>query len=380
MPDLLGRVYRLVATSGEQWLSLRDLALIAASGASQGEFARAVGLDDSKLSKSLGGTRRFSSLDLANIADVHQVTVDWLLTGEQPVLALAARSASGSARRAIEAADELAELCENITLVGYGQPWRPLEPDVSSGGAVEQGQALAEAALRRVREAGRNETEADLPLLVEDLLGIDVAVADLGPGCDGLSVSSQDVKLIVLATSTLPARQRLTLAHELGHLLAGDDRETLHVDPDVDGGDGARKPAEVRADAFAAAFLMPTDALVEAVGAHLDQGGLATLAGVRRVSPRVLADRLADLDLIDAAGSRGLRSMTTARAAHLGGWLHEFSRAVDAASSERTPGLLRSALYDAYDSHDTTLHPYARLLKADVDRLQESLEFDLVGA
>lgn len=66
--------------------------------------------------------------------------------------------------------------------------------------------------------------------------------------------------------------------------------------------------------------------------------------------------------------------MTTARAAHLGGWLHEFSRAVDAARSQWTPGLLRSALCDAYDSRDATLHPYARLLKTDVDRLQASLE------
>lgn len=355
--------------------------LIEASGANQGDFARAIGLDDSKLSKSLGGTRRFSSLDLANIADVHRVTVDWLLTGEQPLLALAARSSGGSARRAIEAADELAELRENVALVGYQQPWRPLEDAPSGGRWVDQGRALAEAALRRVREAGRDEKEADLPLLIEQLFGVDVAVTDLGPGFDGLSVSSEDVKLILLATSTAPARQRFTLAHELGHLLAGDDQEMLHVDPDIDSGASRREPTEVRANAFAAAFLMPADTLVEEVGRRLDQRGFAALVGTRRVSPKALARRLADLRVIDAGKREELQPMTTARAAHLGDWLHEFSQAVDAASRERTPGLLRNALYDAYDSQAATLQPYARLLKADVDQLQASLESDsLVGA
>lgn len=361
-----------------QGVAERVRELITVSGISQGDFARTIGLDDSKLSKSLGGTRRFSSLDLANIADGHHVTVDWLLTGQQPLLALAARSAVGSTRRAIEAADELAELRENIALVGYGQPWRPVEIDASGRGWVDQGRALAEAALRRVREAGRAETEADLPLLIEDLFGVDVAIADLGPGVDGLSVCSEDVKLVLLATSTAPARQRFTLARELGHLLSGDDREMLHL-ADI-GGTEPREPVEVRADAFASAFLVPADALVEVFGAPLNQQGFATLVGARRASSRVLARRLADLGLIDDSTVEELGSMMTARAAHLGGWLHEFSRSVDAASSERTPGLLRSALYDAYDSRDTTLHPYARLLKTDVDRLQKSLDHDLVGA
>lgn len=58
--------------------------LIGASGLSQGQFAEAVGLDAPKLSKSLSGVRRFSSLDLARIAEHAGRTVDWLLTGEEP--------------------------------------------------------------------------------------------------------------------------------------------------------------------------------------------------------------------------------------------------------------------------------------------------------
>ena len=47
----------------------RVLSLIEASGLSRRAFAQDIGLDDSKLSKSLSGARRFSSLDLARIAD-----------------------------------------------------------------------------------------------------------------------------------------------------------------------------------------------------------------------------------------------------------------------------------------------------------------------
>ena len=76
---------------------VRDL--IQASGLSQGDFALRVGLNDSKLSKSLSGARRFSSLDLARIAEICEVTVDWLITGDEPPLALAARTTGGSAGR-----------------------------------------------------------------------------------------------------------------------------------------------------------------------------------------------------------------------------------------------------------------------------------------
>ena len=88
--------------------------------------------------------------------------------------------------------------------------------------------------------------------MVEEVFGADVAVAALGSGFDGLSVSSDDVTLILLAATTMPARQRFTLAHELGHLLAGETRERLRRGlPDAgramaDGGGRAPGPFEVR--------------------------------------------------------------------------------------------------------------------------------------
>ncbi|MDA8372244.1 MAG: TetR family transcriptional regulator C-terminal domain-containing protein [Nocardiopsaceae bacterium] len=51
------------------------------SGRSQREFAGAMDLEPSKLSKSLKGTRRFTAEELIRIADVADVTVNWLLNG-----------------------------------------------------------------------------------------------------------------------------------------------------------------------------------------------------------------------------------------------------------------------------------------------------------
>ena len=132
----------------------RVLSLLEASGQNRRTFAQDIGLDDSKLSKSLNGARRFSSLDLARIADKCRVTVDWLFTGEEPALAVAARTTSGQARTALEAAKQYSTMREDLAVFGWEQPWRPLEAEIPGGTYAEQGKALAAAALARAAEAG----------------------------------------------------------------------------------------------------------------------------------------------------------------------------------------------------------------------------------
>ncbi|GAB3052934.1 hypothetical protein GCM10027079_18790 [Sediminivirga luteola] len=59
----------------------RVRACIAQSGIPQREFAKRIELEETKLSKALKGTRRFSPDELIRIATVAGVTVNWLLTG-----------------------------------------------------------------------------------------------------------------------------------------------------------------------------------------------------------------------------------------------------------------------------------------------------------
>jgi len=69
---------------------------------------------------------------------------------------------------------------------------------------------------------------------------------------------------IILDASEVPTRQRFTMAHELGHALNGEDGEFRQDNPD--NYSPAKRRAEIKANRFAAEFLMPrpiVTALVE---------------------------------------------------------------------------------------------------------------------
>jgi AcrR family transcriptional regulator len=57
---------------------------------SQRAFADQIGLDATKLSKSLTGTRRFTPVELTRIAETGNVTVNWLINGSDDVETVAA--------------------------------------------------------------------------------------------------------------------------------------------------------------------------------------------------------------------------------------------------------------------------------------------------
>lgn len=352
----------------------RVLRLAEESGLSRHDFAVQVGLDDSKLSKSLGGARRFSSLDLARIAEQCRVTVDWLVTGEDLPLAVAARTTGGSAGAALQLARRYSGLRADVATLGYSQPWRPLRADLDQGGWSDQGRQLARDALIQAGASGISWREHGLMAMIEQVFGIDVAVAELGDGFDGLAASSAEMKLIIAGTSSLPARQRFTLAHELGHLLAGDDQE-IHLDRDVFDKGQMKDPSETRANAFAAAFLMPEHDLRQAAKrSDLTLEAFAGIACDLQVTPTALAFRLSDLGLIDAGASDRLRAITAGKAARLVARGPEFAQRVAEANCPRLPGLLVRDTYAAYESGVATLRPYAQLLGKPVDQLRRAFE------
>lgn len=80
--------------------------LVRSMPGAQREFAAAIGLDETKLSKALTGTRRFSPHELVRVAEYCGVTVNWLLNGRDDAVTVtaipapAARSVSDPARLA----------------------------------------------------------------------------------------------------------------------------------------------------------------------------------------------------------------------------------------------------------------------------------------
>lgn len=64
--------------------------LVRSRPGAQREFAAAIGLDETKLSKALNGTRRFSPHELVRIAEYCGVTVNWLLNGSDEAATMTA--------------------------------------------------------------------------------------------------------------------------------------------------------------------------------------------------------------------------------------------------------------------------------------------------
>jgi len=348
--------------------------IIANSGVSQGEFAAQVGLDTTKMSKSLAGARRFSSLDLARIAERAAVTVDWLLSGEETVVATAARAAAGSsAQTAIAEAGRLVDLRGSATRLGYPQPWRPVDLNRAGGRAIDQGAALAAVALVRLESQDLDPVAVDLAGVIESAFGVDVCITSLGDGFDGLAVSSDDAKLILVALTPTAFRQRFTIAHELGHLLAVDD-QGVHADVDIDSPDAQQDRTEMRANAFAAGLLMPEAYLRANVRHGFNETAFAALALRLMVSPSALALRLEKLRLIDSMTRDRWRRMSASDAARRVGETAALAAASDYATSPHRPGLLARDLFAAYVDQKTTLRPYASLLGIDTATLRRELE------
>lgn len=344
--------------------------LIERSGVSQGEFAVAVGLDASKLSKTLAGARRLSSLDVARIAEFGSVSVDWLLTGDEDAVAMAARTQDGTnVGDAAAVADRIIELRGSALAAGLGRSVVAVEAE-RSGRWSADGEALACAALGSAELSGLFLAD-DLAKEIDHHFGVDVGIVDLGDAVDGLCARTAEAVAILAAPTPVFARQRFTLAHELGHVLAGDD-QGLHIDEDVYA--HSRQESEQRANSFAAAFLMPESLLRERVTDALDSVAFANLALDLKVSPNALAIRLKRLRLIDGMAQSEFQSMTMRDAQSLAGRGEEASAASQLAMQVRPPPTLGRDLYAAYLDGAMTLRPYAALLGVDTESLRASLE------
>lgn len=348
--------------------------LIEESGITQSAFAERVGIEPTKLSKSLNGTRRFSSTELALIGEFARVTVDWLVTGEEMAVATAARASVGSSSETVLAlAQEYSTMRADLATLGYRQGWQLPEPVSLRGSWISQGQELAESAAKRIVEAGLN-VAGDLAGVIERVFGIDVAVCELGEGFDGLAVATAEARLIIVDATPIAARQRFTMAHELCHLLASDDQQ-IHTDPDIYSSASKRGESEVRANAFAAALLMPEAGMREWLqGRRLDEALFCELATEFRVSPSALAYRLENLRLIDVGTRERYRTITGKEAAAAAAKSTVFAQAGADSMTPKPPASLVADTFAAYENGQATLRPYAKLLGIDSRNLRRQFD------
>lgn len=186
----------------------------------------------------------------------------------------------------------------------------------------------------------------DMYELVHVTKGIDVISMKVPDAEHGLSMCDPESGrvVIVVATTPHPMRQRSSIAHELGHVLAGDLELEETLTP------GERSPAEIRADAFARHLLLPLDAIRRR---RTDKNGvsLADLSGLVQefeVSPHLAAIQLRTLKLIDAETCSAWSARSAANLATRFGWDSQH-RALAADSSEsRAPQALMARAVEGY--------------------------------
>jgi Zn-dependent peptidase ImmA (M78 family) len=369
----------------DETVSGRIRAVIRAASLSQAAFADHVGLSPDKLSKSLGGIRRFTSLELALIAEAGQVTVDWLLTGREPLQPVLAARTSTPSRPSAARRDGIAEVTDRFTsaydildLLGR-TPALPELPSVATDAPrdPDEGAALAEAARELLRAVGAEtiaeQSTDDLLASWERTFGVDIAITRLPSGLDGLAWQADHFRLILVNRTDRWTRQRFTIAHELGHILAR-DAQNLLLEAEVAPGRQA-EASEIRANAFAANLLLPEDELRAAWSATARTDDSFGRLVVRfQVSPSALAARMKALGIIDQSNRDRLRRLTTADCYAAAGAMRDYLLQATKAEGERFPLRLAGGLYAGYREGDTTLRPLAGLLQTDVEDLLDLFE------
>lgn len=113
--------------------------------------------------------------------------------------------------------------------------------------------------------------------------------------------------IIVFSRDNAGDRQRFTIAHELGHLLLHSPMRDAELDAE---------DAEIEANRFAGALLLPKEAALEAMRPPLTLTTLAHVKATYGASIGTCAQRARDLRLIDEARFVSLRKQLTSRGWH----------------------------------------------------------------
>ncbi|MFV2194980.1 helix-turn-helix domain-containing protein [Nocardiopsis sp. LOL_012] len=257
----------------------------ASAGLSQQELADRIGLERSMISKLEKGDRRIDAMELTLIAGELDFPVTHFLAPVPEVVsrrtAFTEQSGAGdsaAARSAYRTEACLSQWSREVhQLIDLGV-LRP-NPLLRYPGEVSDPRSAREAAewlrTRLGLDADPIESVAD----VCERAGQFLAVVPLPS--DGASLVEGDVAVAVVGTQQEPGRRRSTAAHELGHMVLGDEFST-----DL-GVHASREERERMIEVFAAELLLPVSrvrAAMEGVAERDRRHTLVWLSATYRVS------------------------------------------------------------------------------------------------
>ena len=275
--------YRTMSGSVE-WADVGERVRAArlAAGLTQEELGARTGLDRTMIVKIESGNRRIDAMELVRLSSALQVPVDFLL---RPVpLVLSRRTGVATEEADTEVARESGRL--DLALVAWLHEVQQL---------VELGVLLPGPLLRAEVPVDSKTAARELALWIRKQLGVDLDVIDSlvelceragqyvlvtdVPG-EGASVVDGELAVAVVSLHGDPGRRRATAAHELGHLVIGDEYSS-----DL-GVHESRADRESLLDAFAAELLLPSQVLIEERGVAdgISRDQLISLAARYRTS------------------------------------------------------------------------------------------------
>ena len=313
-----------------------------AAGLSQEQLAADVGLERTMIVKAEGGVRRLDALELSRIAVALNLPLAHFLLPTPPVLsrrtALLEDSETDAARDAYRLDAELAAWIRDLEqLIDVGLLKR--ETLLRYPRAVTRAEDARKAArwLRQQLDVGQ---EPLGPLIqLSERVGQFLLVADV-PG-DGASVVEGDLAAAVVSLRGEPGRRRATAAHELGHLVIGDEYSA-----DL-GVHASRDEREQVVDAFAGELLVPSDAVREAVRdtSSLDgiRASLVKVAAIYRASWGMVLRQAVLAEVVDRPQPLASRVPTRTELMDSVGWTPEPDL-----SSVRVPPTVATAVMTAF--------------------------------
>ena len=186
----------------------------------------------------------------------------------------------------IERRIELENLFPSPPIVPF-TPVRELPELVSNLAQIED----AAEAVRKAWDLGYNPIPDLIDVLETHGIRVFMIDANADPKFDGLAASVNQMPIIVVGSNWPGDRQRFTLAHELGHLMLGDQ-----LADDIN--------EEIACNRFAGAFLIPRQSVTQELGAHrnyIEPKELALLKEEFGLSMAGILYRARDLGIISPA-------------------------------------------------------------------------------
>ncbi len=176
--------------------------------------------------------------------------------------------------------------------------------------------------------------------------GIDVLSLNVPEAEHGLSMIDPTTGRLVIAVATTPhpMRQRSSIAHELGHVLAGDLDSDAPLEP------GDRSSAEICADAFSRHLLLPLEAVHRRLpeGASVSLHDLSALVQEFEVSPALAAIQLRTSDRIGAETCTEWSKHSAGHLATTFGWLSQYRSLASDSVIPRAPQSLMTRAVEGY--------------------------------